>query len=175
MQDGRKQAVSIRLGASDIRKVKWLAKRLGVRDSDIIRYALKSTLQRVAPLGDPEVRGGRLVALFVENGADLIHHFELDALQLDAIINAGVAEERRVAREDIALIAMAGAQQPYALRGILPHGAPGVGNAATEPAREVQGKYFRSGPGDFGSTEDAASGELNGAGSGATLRAESAR
>ena len=44
MQEGQKQAVSLRLGAAEIRKIKRLAKRLGVRDSDVIRYALKVQL-----------------------------------------------------------------------------------------------------------------------------------
>src|SRR5882762_169881 len=55
--DQRKQAVSIRLGESDIRNIKRIAKRLGVRDSDIIRFALKATLSRIAPLCDPAIRG----------------------------------------------------------------------------------------------------------------------
>jgi len=52
MQDGRKQAVSLRLSAADIRKIKKLSKRLGVRDSDIFRYALKVMLAKLAPLCD---------------------------------------------------------------------------------------------------------------------------
>jgi len=50
--DQRKHAVSMRLGAGDIRNIKRMAKRLGVRDSDIIRFAIKSTLHRIAPLCD---------------------------------------------------------------------------------------------------------------------------
>jgi hypothetical protein len=113
--DNRKQAVSIRLGSADIRKVKRLASRLGVRDSDVIRFAIKSAINRVAPLCDPEITGRSLVAVFVETGADLIRHFELDAFRLEAIINEGVDRDRRVAHDDIALLALAGTQQPYAL------------------------------------------------------------
>ena len=115
MTDNRKQAVSIRLGSGDIRKVKKLAERLNVRDSDVIRFALKWTLNRVAPLCDPEIRGRSLVPMFVETGADVIRHFELDAFRLDAIINEGVDRDRCVAHDDIALLALAGSQQPYAL------------------------------------------------------------
>lgn len=115
MRDNRKQAVSIRLGAGDIRKVKKLAERLGVRDSDVIRFALKWTLNRVAPLCDPEIRGRSLVPVFVETGAELIRQFELDAVKLDTIINDGAEAERAVAHDDIALLALAGSQQPYAL------------------------------------------------------------
>lgn len=121
MNENRKQAVSIRLGSGDIRKVKRLAERLGVRDSDVIRFALKWTLNRVAPLCDPEIRGPSLVPMFVETGSELIRHFELDAFRLDAVINEGVERERRVAHDDIALLALAGSQQPYALLRLRAH------------------------------------------------------
>ena len=57
MIESRKQAVSIRMNASDVRKVKKLAGRLGVRDSDVIRFAVKGMLARLGPLYEPEVRG----------------------------------------------------------------------------------------------------------------------
>ena len=55
--DSRKQAVSIRMSAGDIRSVKKLARRLGVRDSDVIRLAVKSMLAKLGPLNDATVRG----------------------------------------------------------------------------------------------------------------------
>jgi hypothetical protein len=100
--------------AADIRKVKKLAQRLGVRDSDIIRFALKCALSRLGPLNDPEARGRNLVPVFVESGAEMLRFFELDAARLDAIINDGADPLRRVEREDIALLAMTGAPEPYA-------------------------------------------------------------
>jgi hypothetical protein len=122
LNENRKQAVSIRLGSSDIRKVKRLAERLGVRDSDVIRFAIKWTLNRVAPLCDPEIRGPSLVPMFVETGTEVIRHFELDAVRLEAIINEGVADDRAVAHDDVALLALAGSQQPYALLRLRPTG-----------------------------------------------------
>src|SRR5208283_3570939 len=115
----------IRLGSGDIRKVKRLADRLGVRDSDVIRFALKWTLNRIAPLCDPQITGPSLVPVFVESGTELILHFELDAFRLEAIINAGVEPEQRVAHEDVALLALAGSQQPYALLRLRPPGSTG--------------------------------------------------
>lgn len=114
MVDGRKQAVSIRMNATDIWKVKKLANRLGVRDSDIIRFAVKSALARLGPLNDPEVSGRSLVPVFVEWGNELLRFFDIDAARLESIINAGVAPERRVDRDDIALLALTGTQEPYA-------------------------------------------------------------
>jgi hypothetical protein len=112
--DSRKQAVSIRMNAADIRNIKKLARRLGVRDSDIIRFAVKVMLGRLAPLHDPLVRGRNLVPVFVESGSDMFRHFELDALRLDSIINEGAEEDARVDHDDIQLIAMSGLQQSYA-------------------------------------------------------------
>lgn len=141
----RKQAVSIRLGNADVRKVKRLAERLGVRDSDVIRFALKWALNRVAPLCDPEIKGPSLVPVFVEAGGDLIRHFELDAFRLEAIINEGVERERRVAHDDIALLALAGSQQPYALLRIRPAGASGTSPASIEALRQyLYDKYIYS-------------------------------
>jgi hypothetical protein len=109
----RKQAVSIRLGDSDIRNIKRIANRLGVRDSDIIRFAIKSTLNRVAPLCDQAIRGRNLVPVLVESGDELIRYFELDAFRLESIINEHVDESRQVDRDDIALLAMSGLRDEY--------------------------------------------------------------
>ncbi len=113
MVEQRKQAVSIRLGESDIRNIKRIAKRLGVRDSDIIRFAIKSTLNRVAPLCDPAIRGRNLVPVLVEAGDELIRYFELDAFRLEKIINEQVDHGRQVDRDDIALLAMSGLREEY--------------------------------------------------------------
>jgi hypothetical protein len=112
--EGRKQAVSIRMNGTDVRKVKKLASRLGVRDSDVIRFAVKNMLASLGPLYDPEVHGRNLVPVFVESGAQLLRFFDIDAAKLDAIINHGVEVDRRVDRDDIALLALTGTQEPYA-------------------------------------------------------------
>jgi len=112
--EGRKQAVSIRMNSADVRKVKRLAVRLGVRDSDVIRFAVKSTLTRLGPLYDPEVQGRNLVPVFVEWGGELLRFFDLDAARLDSIINEGTENDARVDREDIALLALTASHEPYA-------------------------------------------------------------
>ncbi len=114
MIESRKQAVSIRMNSTDVRKVKKVASRLGVRDSDVIRFAVKSMLARLGPLYDSEAHGRNLVPVFVESGAELLRFFEIDASKLEAIINGGVEVERRVDRDDIALLALTGGQEPYA-------------------------------------------------------------
>lgn len=149
MVDQRKQAVSIRLGESDIRHIKRIAERLGVRDSDIIRFAIKSSLNRIAPLCDPAIRGRNLVPVLVESGDELIRYFELDAFRLESIINAEVEEDRRVERDDIALLAMSGLREEYLVMRLKD------GNAtAAAPARSLRGylydKYVYRNHGDPG-------------------------
>jgi hypothetical protein len=109
----RRQAVSIRLAHGDIRNIKRFAKRLGVRDSDIVRFAIKSTFSRLAPLCDPAIRGRNLVPVLAEAGDEIIRHFDLDAFQLEAIINDQVDPKDQVERDDIVLLAMSSLRQEY--------------------------------------------------------------
>ena len=126
--DSRKQAVSIRMNAADIRNVKKLAKRLGVRDSDIVRFAVKVMLGKLAPLYDPQITGRRLVPVFVESGTDIFRHFELDTVRLDTIINGGADAASRVDHDDVHLIAMSGIQQSYAKLRLTTLGHGGLGH-----------------------------------------------
>jgi len=111
--NNRKRAVSIRMSSADIGSVKKLAKRLGVRDSDVIRCAVKMMMNKLGPLTDATVRGRNLVPVFVESGTDLFRHFELDAMRLEAIINEGAPEGSEVDHEDIQLLAMNGVQRSF--------------------------------------------------------------
>jgi|SRR5271166_849905 len=125
MADHRKQAVSIRLGEGDIRNIKRIAKRLRVRDSDIIRFAIKSMLNRISPLCDEAINGRNLLPVLVESGDELIRHFELDTYRLDSIINEHAEDVLRVERDDIALLAMSGLREQYlVMRMQENHGAP---------------------------------------------------
>jgi hypothetical protein len=111
----RKQAISIRLASSDVRNLKRIAKRLGVRDSDIVRYALRSMFGRLGPLGDEGIAGRNLLPVLVESGDELIRYFDLDAYRLENIINHHAEADLRVDREDIALLAMSGLRDEYLL------------------------------------------------------------
>ena len=108
MHDSRKRAVSLRLSATDVKRIKRVSQRLGVRDSDVIRYAIKELLFKLSALSDPAIRGRSLVPLFLEGGADLVHHFDLDALRLGAIINEAAEDATRVSMEDLHMLAMTG-------------------------------------------------------------------
>lgn len=122
--DNRKQAVSIRLGASDVRNIKRVAKRLGVRESDVIRFAIKSMLNRISPLCDEAITGRNLLPVLVESGDELIRHFELDAYRLEGIINERAREDARVDRDDIALLAMSGLREHYLVMRRSRNGSP---------------------------------------------------
>lgn len=150
--DSRKQAVSIRMNAADIRNVKKLAKRLGVRDSDVIRFAVKVMLGKLAPLYDPHVTGRRLVPVFVESGTDLFRHFELDATRLDTIINDGADAESRVDQDDVQLIAMSGIQQSYAKLRLSSLGGPHATNNSGSGSHAAGGRNGKNEEDELGSS-----------------------
>jgi hypothetical protein len=143
--DRRKQPISIRMSAADLRNVKKVASRLGVSDSDVIRFAIKVMLGRIAPLYDLQIRGKRLVPVFVESGTEIFRYFELDAGRLDSIINDGVDDDSRVELEDVQLIAMSGIQQSYAKLRLssIGKGTNAAGRSATAGEGEELGNSLR--------------------------------
>jgi len=136
---GRKKAVSLRLSASDLTKIRRIARRLDVRDSDVIRFAIKNLLVRLSPLTDPTLAGSALVPLFLEAGSELTNGLELDAEQLDRIINDGAADGDRVSLDDLHMITMIGAP------GSADIPAKGADRRASPMRRYLYEKYlFRS-------------------------------
>ena len=105
MANSNKKLVSVRLTTTDLIRIKRIATRLGVRDSDIIRFALKTMLGKLAPLHNEDLYGSELLPVFVEIGAELTDYFEIDSTRLDGIINNGVSDqEKRVQLEEIDLV-----------------------------------------------------------------------
>lgn len=148
--EGRKQAVSIRLNAADLRNLRKLSRRLGVRNSDVIRYAIKSALARLGPLCEGEVKGRGLVPVLVDAGADLTRYLDLDATDLEAIINDGTPPEQQVDHADVQLLAMSSLPGYARLRLVriggarMPQGAGAAADAGTEDASLSQSlrRYF---------------------------------
>jgi hypothetical protein len=140
--DLRRQAVSTRLAHGDIRNIKRFAKRLGVRDSDIVRFAIRSTFSRLAPLCDPAIRGRSLVPVLAEAGDELIRHFELDAFQLDSIVNDQVDPKDQVARDDIALLAMVSLRHDYLRMRLNEDGQASAATPADSLRRYLYDKYI---------------------------------
>lgn len=114
MIDEKKQTVSVRMSASDHVKIKEIAQRLHVRESDLFRFAVKSAITKLLPLYDRNFKGKDLIPLFIEFGQELTSYFELDTMRLDEIINDGINEvEEKVDWEDLNLIAMSGLRENY--------------------------------------------------------------
>jgi hypothetical protein len=114
MMEDKKQNVSVRLNISDLSKIKDIAKRLHVRESDVFRFAIKATLTKLIPLHDNNSKGRDLLPAFIEYGSELTNYFDLDVQRLDTVINQGVEDPlARVDYDDIELIAMAGIKESY--------------------------------------------------------------
>jgi hypothetical protein len=117
-----------------------MAQRLGVRDSDIIRFAIKWTLGRIAPLCDVAIRGRNLVPVLVESGDELIRYFELDAYRLEMIINGDADASQRVDRDDIALLTMSGLREQYLVMRLKE--ANGATQEGAAPARSLRNYLY---------------------------------
>lgn len=99
--------ISVRLNFMDIQKIKELAVRLGIRESDLFRFSVKSMLEKLFRLNDKNVRGADLIPLWLECGDFLMDNFELDSTKLDEIFNQNLTEiDHRIDSDDIELMAM---------------------------------------------------------------------
>ena len=111
----KKKLVSIRVRCHDVDKIKEISQRIGVRESDLFRFAIRMLLARFAPLHNVNLGGRELLPLLMEFGAELAHYFELDAERLAWIINQGVDDPaQRVESGDIELLIMSTVQESYA-------------------------------------------------------------
>ncbi len=106
MSENRKQLVSVRLCQADIERIRAIACRLRVRESDVIRFALRLAFSKLAPLLDMDAHGADLIPIFLECGPELTYHFDLDSRTLDSILNDGVGDsQKKIDSGDIELIA----------------------------------------------------------------------
>jgi len=116
MNDNKKQNVSVRMSRSDLLKIKEIAKRIGVRESDVLRFTIKTTLKKLTPLYDANMRGIELVPALTECGSAMVDYFDLDTARLEEIVNCGVDDQdSRVDRNDIELLTMMGIKENYVL------------------------------------------------------------
>jgi len=100
-----KKNISVRLGIGDLRRIKEIALRLDVKESDIFRFAVKSLSTRLMPLLNRQLKGVPMLVALLESGEELLRYFEFDAFQLDKLIN-GEEDDQAVADEDIELLAI---------------------------------------------------------------------
>jgi hypothetical protein len=101
MANPRLQGISLRLSDADIRRIKAVSGRLGVRESDLLRFAIRTLLNQLSPLADPAVRGRELVPMLLEHGAEIVREFGLDHHALAALVNEGVVGDDLVSRADL--------------------------------------------------------------------------
>lgn len=104
--ENQKQCVSVRLSTSDIRKIKRIAERLHVSDSDVIRFGIKGMLTKLRPLSDSTSIGSQLLPVFLEHGNEVARYFDFDAERLDHIVNRDANSDQRIERVDIELLVM---------------------------------------------------------------------
>lgn len=106
--------ISVRLRGSDIDKIKAIARRMDVSDSEIFRFGIRLALARLLPLLDDKACGFRLLPVFVENDAELVRHFDMDAVHLGRVINHRCADmESTVDAADLNLLTLHGLPSDY--------------------------------------------------------------
>lgn len=113
MQTKRKN-ISVRMSAWEQKRVREIAERLGVKESDMIRYSINNTLGKLMPFHDRSYKGASLMPAVLDSAEDLLRYFHLDAEQLNRIINDGVDDpQKRVAEEDLEMIVLGHFNEHY--------------------------------------------------------------
>ncbi len=110
----KKQSVSVRLSESDLRKIKDISKRLGVKDSELFRFIIKNTLAKLLPFQNEGVKGVDLIPALIDCAGDLSHYLDIDTDHLEEIVNGGVRDpEKRVEKADLDMLALASVGASY--------------------------------------------------------------
>ncbi len=116
MQTKRKN-ISVRMTAWELKRVKEIAERLGVKESDMIRYSISNTLGKLMPFHDKAFRGANLMPAILDSAEDLMRYFHMDSDHLNRIVNDGVeAPQRRVSEEDLDMIVLWHMNEQYLVR-----------------------------------------------------------
>lgn len=116
MSDHRKQNISLRMSASDLKKIKAIAHRLNVRESDVYRFAIKTMLAKLGPLHNSNLKGRDVLPVLLEIGPEFVSYFDLDSTGLEQIINSDVSlEDKKVQMEDIELLALSASHENFVM------------------------------------------------------------
>lgn len=109
--------ISVRLSMSDINRFKEISLRLGIRESDLLRFSIKNFLSILVPLNDKNLRGAELMPIWLKCGNLLLENFDIDAARLNEIFNQGLEEkDQAVDMEDIELMAMSRLNPVYLVK-----------------------------------------------------------
>jgi hypothetical protein len=144
MNSDNKKIISVRASQPDLDKVKAISQRLRVRESKLLRFAIKIMLGRLGPLHDIQVNGRDLMPVFADFGEELTRYFELDQARLEEIINGGVSDRNKIVdSDDIALMAMGDMPEAYRYMKLKELSGKAVDrNALSESIREyIADKY----------------------------------
>jgi len=110
----QKKTVSLRLSESDLTKLKDISIRLGVKESDFLRFTVKQSLAKLMAFRDQDAKGVDLIPALIECGSELTHYLELDSSDLERIVNSGLLDQaRKVDPEDLDILVSAGIAAPY--------------------------------------------------------------
>ena len=111
--ESRTKTFSLRLTEAEHAKIREIATRLGAAEAAVIRYAIRSMINRLAPLHDSGASGFSLIPVFVEYGAELSSYFDLDVSRLESIMNGdGEDDAESIEKEDLVLLSMSGLAEP---------------------------------------------------------------
>lgn len=108
-----KKNISVRLSESDLRRLKDIAARLQVKDSDLFRFAVKMMLSRMMPLLRQDMKGIDVLLTILDAGGEMLRYFEFDSHKIDRIVNSEAEAGKRIAMEDIDLVSIAMLNQQY--------------------------------------------------------------
>ena len=163
MVSGKKLLVSVRLCDSDVERVQILASRLRVRESDVIRFALRLAFAKLAPLHDQNARGRDLIPVFFECGPELAYHFELDSRTLESIVNGDLDDpHKKVDAQDIEILAASHMVSGYHFVETKRKGLPQTESGRLDGSRPLQqylhAKYI--GPGNAPQAPDSQNSSL---------------
>lgn len=147
MKNNQKKIVSMRISESDHMKIKRIAKRLQTKDSDVIRFAIKTALAKLSPLDRQDRSGSDVLPAFLEIGKELTNFFNLDADKLYVIINNNEENpEQNIDMRDIELIAMSALPEHFLqgkIQGIIATQNDGKENIDNVLREYLYEKYIR--------------------------------
>jgi hypothetical protein len=116
MQTKRKN-ISVRMTAWELKRVKEIADRLGVKESEMIRYSISNTLGKLMPFHDKAFKGANLMPAILDSAEDLMRYFHMDSDQLNRIVNEGEEDpSKRVAEEDLDMIVLSHLNEQYLVK-----------------------------------------------------------
>ena len=107
IEDNAKRSVSIRMNTSDFGKIRTIARRLRVRESEIFRYLMRRSLKAVGPLYQNDTRRREMIYVLMENNGGLISEFNLDTEKIARLFEQVCSQDdEQLDDDDLELLAM---------------------------------------------------------------------